>query len=127
MANNDFKTAAAKLLEQHEAKSPAAEAIRVESTVVQEPVVRVEPVMKAKPAKKIPITASLLFALAKKPLTLALVAVCSALMWLIVPELLVSEVYKVVNITLGIVMGLTYGIILTFPRSDEGVARDEQK
>jgi hypothetical protein len=134
MANNEFKTAAAKLLEQHATKNPAAEAMQAESVESAGNVMQAErqaegmqveqavsPVhmQAAAAAKKIPITLPLLLSLSKTRLSLGLALVCCALMWFVVPELLVPKSFKIFNVVLGIIIGLTYGIILGFPHSEE--------
>ena len=120
MANNEFKTAAAKLLEQNGVKGPGAEAGRAESAgnagnVMLAGVQIDKPVHR----DKIPITLPLLISLAKTRLSLGLALFCCLLM-LLVPELLIPKSFKVFNAVLGIIIGLTYGVILSFPHSEEG-------
>jgi len=121
MANNEFKTAAAKLLEQNGVKGPGAEAGRVENAgnagnVMLAGVQIDKPVHR----EKIPLTLPLLISLATTKLSFGLAVVCCALMLLVVPELLIPKSFKVFNAVLGIIIGLTYGVILTFPQSGEG-------
>ena len=121
MANNEFKTAAAKLLEQNGVKRPGAEAGRAENAgnagnVMLAGVQINKPVHR----ENIPITLPLLISLATTKLSLGLALCCCALMWLVVPELLIPKSFKVFNAVLGIIIGLTYGVILTFPQSREG-------
>jgi hypothetical protein len=144
MANSEFKTAAAKLLEQHATKNPVAEAMQAESvenagnvmqaemkdsrTQVGQIVTPVQTqssaaekktaVLQPKP-KKVPITLPLLLSLAKTRLSLGLALGCCALMVLVVPELLIPKSFKIFNVVLGIIIGLTYGIILSFPRNEK--------
>ena len=121
MANNEFKTAAAKLLEQNGVKGTGAEADRAENVGNAGNVMLAE-VQIDKPVhrEKVPITLPLLISLAKTKLSLGLALFCCAVMWLVVPELLIPKSFKVFNAVLGIIIGLTYGVILSFPRSKEG-------
>ena len=115
MATSEFKTAAAKLLDQQGVKNVAAEVMQAE---VQAPA---EAKKTAFPQpKKIPITVPLIFSLMKTRMSLGLAVGCCALMWLVVPELLIPKSFKIFNAVLGIIIGLTYGIILAFPHSGEG-------
>ena len=124
MANNEFKTAAAKLLEQNGVKGLGAEAGRVENAGnagnagnVMLAGVQID---KSVHRENIPITLPLLISLATTKLSLGLALLCCAVMWLVVPELLIPKSFKVFNAVLGIIIGLTYGVILTFPQSREG-------
>ena len=121
MANNEFKTAAAKLLEQNGVKGPGVETERVENVGTVGNVV-LAGVQIDKPVRRenIPITLPLLISLATTKLSLGLALLCCALMWLVVPELLIPKSFKIFNVVLGIIIGLTYGVILTFPQSREG-------
>ena len=135
MENNEFKTAAAKLLEQNGVKGPGVEAGRAENAGNAGKVMLAEeqdgaatrPVEAPKyvPVRreKIPMTLPLLISLATTKLSLGLAVVCCALMWLVVPELLISQSFKIVNVVIGIIMGLTYGVILSFPKLEEGGTR----
>ena len=125
MASSEFKTAAAKLLDQHGVKKPAAATIKMQADsatneIVAEPVMIVQEPEPARSAEKIKITMPLLLGLAKTRLSLGLAVVCCALMWLVVPELLIPKSFKIFNAVLGIIIGLTYGIILAFPHQREG-------
>jgi len=108
MATSEFKTAAAKLLDQHAANKPAA--VEMDETPAQNPA----------PRRKTPVTPSMILSLAKTRLSLGLAVLCCGGMWLVVPELLIPKSFKIFNAVLGIVMGLTYGIILSFPHNGEG-------
>jgi hypothetical protein len=114
MANSEFKTAAAQLLDQNGVKeSPTAAALQAEPMA--------QPIMQESKqvisAKKIPINLPFLLSLAKTKLSLGL-AVLGGFFMLAVPELLFPYTFKIVNVILGIVIGLTYGIILCFPNRE---------
>ena len=121
MANNEFKTAAAKLLEQNGVKGPGTETGKAENAGnagnVMLAGVQID---KSVHRENIPITLPLLISLATTKLSLGLALLCCALMWLVVPELLIPKSFKIFNVVLGIIIGLTYGVILTFPQSREG-------
>ena len=129
MANNEFKTAAAKLLEQNGVKETAAAVMQAEIQIAppQSPAPNTTSYKTASPVARIPLTFPLVVSLAKTRLSLGLAVVCCALMWLVVPELLIPKSFKVFNAVLGIIIGLTYGVILTFPQSrgSVGVHREE--
>ena len=125
MANSEFKTAAAKLLEQHALKDPVLEARKVESvdeagSTHNSVLSAAQELEQQKTPSKMSITLPLILSLVVKRLSIGLAVVCCALMWLFVPELFFPKSYKIFNIVLGIVMGLTYGVILSFPHQEEG-------
>ena len=120
MANSEFKTAAAQLLDQNGVKeSPAAAALQAEPQSA--------PKQPAPTISRIPLTFPLVAALAKKRLSLGLALACAAVMWLVVPELLIPKSFKIFNAILGLVMGLTYGVILTYPQAGEEATHAETK
>lgn len=119
MANSEFKTAAAQLLDQNGVKeSPAAAVIQTE--------LQSTPKQQASAAAHIPLTFPLVVALAKKRLSLGLALACAVAM-LVVPELLIPKSFKIFNVILGLVMGLTYGVILTYPQAGEEATHAETK
>lgn len=138
MANSEFKTAAAKLLDQHATKNPAAEAMQAESaenigngmqaaSPVQTQASTAAKKTVAPQPKKIPITMPLLLSLAKSRLSIRLVFVSCAFMWFFVPEMMIPNSFKIINVLLGIIMGLTYGTILAFPHQSEGGTNHEKE
>ena len=128
MANNDFKTAAAKLLEQNGVKGPGVAVMQAEmqSAPPQSPAPNTTSAKTALPVARIPLTFPLVVSLAKTRLSLGLAVVCGIGM-LAVPELLIPKSFKIFNVVLGIIMGLTYGVIFTFPRNEEIGASHEKE
>ena len=119
MANSEFKTAAAQLLDQNGVKeSPAAAALQAEPQST--------PKQPAPAAARIPLTFPLVAALVKKRLSLGLALACAVAM-LAVPELLIPKSFKIFNVILGLVMGLTYGVVLTYPQAGEEATHAEPK
>ena len=120
MASSEFKTAAAKLLDQNGVKNPAAEVIQAERTEKPANVLQAEMQIPARKVEPIRITVPLILSLAKTRLSLGLAVLFCAGMWLVVPELLIPKSFKIFNLVLGLLMGLTYGVILGFPHNGEG-------
>jgi uncharacterized membrane protein len=130
MANSEFKTAAAQLLDQNGVKeSPAAATLQAEpqNAPKQAPAANVAAAKPATPTvTRIPLTFPLVVALAKKRLSLGLAVACAVGM-LAVPELLIPKSFKIFNVILGLVMGLTYGVILTYPQAGEEATGEHGK
>ena len=120
MASSEFKTAAAKLLDQNGVKNPVAEVIQAERTEKPANVLQAEMQIPARKVEPIRITVPLILSLAKTRLSLGLAVLFCAGMWLVVPELLIPKSFKIFNLVLGLLMGLTYGVILGFPHNGEG-------
>lgn len=120
MASSEFKTAAAKLLDQQGVKNMAAEVIQAERTEKPANGLQAEMQTPARKVEPIKITVPLILSLAKTRLSLGLAVLFCAGMWLVVPELLIPKSFKIFNLVLGLLMGLTYGVILGFPHNGEG-------
>lgn len=142
MANSEFKTAAAQLLDQQGVKNVAAKAMQAESVKNagngMQPAVQSYDSMGMLPQIKTSstseqsaqhlvrkaITVPLLISLAKTPLSLGLAVLCCALMLLFVPTTIFTKAF---NAVLGIIIGLTYGIILAFPHREKAGINHEQE